>query len=115
MSQTTDNHEYYLSQIHQLKQLQKVDDQIYEVKKVLEFAPSEFKELQDNFTKVEMQRNHINDKISHLRDQESRINREMEEEKARLKKSKNKLMATGSEKEFHAVSREIDNMSKEMF
>ena len=112
MSQTTDNHEYYLSQIHQLKQLQKVDDQIYEVKKVLEFAPSEFKELQDNFTKVEMQRNHINDKISHLRDQESRINREMEEEKARLKKSKNKLMATGSEKEFHAGSREIDNIEK---
>ena len=112
MSQTTDNHEYYLSQIHQLKQLQKVDDQIYDVKKVLEFAPSEFKELQDSFTRVEMQRNHINDKISHLRDQESRINREMEEEKARLKKSKNKLMATGSEKEFHAVSREIDNIEK---
>ena len=112
MSQTTDNHEYYLSQIHQLKQLQKVDDQIYDVKKVLELAPSEFKELQDSFIRVEMQRNHINDKISHLRDQESRINREMEEEKARLKKSKNKLMATGSEKEFHAVSREIDNIEK---
>lgn len=112
MTQSNDNHTFYLSQIHLLKQLQKIDDQIFDVRQVLDDAPSELKALQDKFTKVEIQRDRINDKIAHIKEQELRINREMEEETARLKKSKNKLMATGNEREFHAVTREIDNLEK---
>ena len=35
MPQNTDNHAFYLTQIHQLKELQKLDDQIYEVQQPL--------------------------------------------------------------------------------
>ena len=38
MPQNTDNHAFYLTQIHQLKELQKLDDQIYEVQQILEKA-----------------------------------------------------------------------------
>lgn len=112
MPQSTDNHAFYLAQVHQLKQLQKLDDQIFDVKQVLEKAPDELKDLQDKLTKAELQRDRINDKISHLKEQETRITREREEDSERLKKSKTKLMSTGNEKEFHAVTREIDNLEK---
>ena len=107
MPQNTDNHAFYLTQIHQLKELQKLDDQIYEVQQILEKAPDELRDLQDKLTKAE-----VNDKISHLKESESRISREREENSERLKKSKSKLMNTGNEKEFSAVTREIDNLEK---
>ncbi len=112
MPQTTDNHAFYLAQIHQLKQLQKVDDIIYDINKVIVQAPKDLKTLQDKFAKVEMQRERILDKIRHLRDQDMRLTREMEEESERLKKSKDKLMATGNEREYNAVTREIETMEK---
>lgn len=112
MPQNTDNHAFYLTQIHQLKELQKLDDQIYEVQQILEKAPDELRDLQDKLTKAEVQRDRINDKISHLKESESRISREREENSERLKKSKSKLMNTGNEKEFSAVTREIDNLEK---
>ena len=80
MPQNTDNHAFYLTQIHQLKELQKLDDQIYEVQQILEKAPDELRDLQDKLTKAEVQRDRINDKISHLKESESRISREREEE-----------------------------------
>lgn len=112
MPQNTDNHAFYLTQIHQLKELQKLDDQIYEVQQILEKAPDELRDLQDKLTKAEVQRDRINDKISHLKESESRISREREENSERLKKSKSKLMNTGNEKEFSAVTCEIDNLEK---
>jgi uncharacterized coiled-coil protein SlyX len=68
MPQNTDNHAFYLTQIHQLKELQKLDDQIYEVQQILEKAPDELRDLQDKLTKAEVQRDRINDKISHLKE-----------------------------------------------
>ena len=55
MPQNTDNHAFYLTQIHQLKELQKLDDQIYEVQQILEKAPDELRDLQDKLTKAEVQ------------------------------------------------------------
>lgn len=112
MSQTTDNHAYYLTQIHQLKQLQKIDDMIHDVEQTLIHRPQELKNLQDQFTRSEIQRNRIIEKIDHLNEQSNRLKREIDEETSRLKKSKNKLMATGNEREYSAVSREIDNLEK---
>ena len=66
MPQNTDNHAFYLTQIHQLKELQKLDDQIYEVQQILEKAPDELRDLQDKLTKAEVQRDRINDKIKSL-------------------------------------------------
>lgn len=112
MPQTSENRDIYLSQIHQLKQLQKVDDIIYEENKVLNQAPKELEELQDKFARVEAQRVRIQDKLTHLHEQEVRLARETEEESERLRKSKDKLMATGNEREFNAVNREIGNLEK---
>ncbi len=112
MPQTSENRDIYLSQVHQLKQLQKVDDIIYDEKKVLEQAPKDLKELEDRFARVEQQRNHIQEKLAHLREQELRVKRETEEESERLRKSKDKLMASGNEREYNAVTREIDALEK---
>ncbi len=112
MPQTSENRDIYLSQVHQLKQLQKVDDIIYDEKKVLDQAPKDLQELEDRFSRVVQQRNRIQEKLSHLHEQELRLKRETEEESERLRKSKDKLMASGNEREYNAVTREIDTLEK---
>ncbi len=112
MPQTTDNHAFYQSQIHQLKQLQNIDDKIFELRSDLEKAPRELKSLQDRFAKADTHRARILDQIAHLREQEQRLVREMDDERDRLRKSKDKLMATGNEREYTAVTREIDTIEK---
>lgn len=112
MPQNSDNRDIYLSQVHQLKELQKVDDKIHDVKVTLDQAPKDLQDLEAKFANKELQRARIQDKLDHLREQEIRLNRESEEEVERLRKSKDKLMATGNEREYNAVTREIDNIEK---
>lgn len=108
----TENDKLYLAQIHQLKELQKVDDRIHELNRQKVEKPRELEDLQKKFEETTRRRDAINDKISHLRTQESRLARETEEENERLRKSKDKLMSTGNEREYNAVTREIDSIER---
>ena len=102
----------YFEQIKQLVELQKVDDAIHAVKQDLSRAPSELDSLEQRFAAIETQRNYILEKLSHLQDQQKRLSVEIDDDSARIKKSKNKLMAVGNTREYHAMMREMDSMEK---
>ena len=102
----------YLEQIKQLVELQKVDDVIYAIKKELQQAPQELEALETRFTEIDANRNKIIEKLEHLQEQEKRLAGEIDDESARLKKSKSKLMQVENTREYHAMMREMDSMEK---
>ena len=102
----------YLDQIKQLVELQKVDDAIFAVKQELESAPRELENLEQRFEAAEAQRNRVLDKLAHLQEQQKRLSLEIDDDSARIKKSKNKLMQVGNTREYHAMMREMDSMEK---
>lgn len=102
----------YLDQIHQLVQLQKVDDAIFAVRQELEAAPRELEELEQRFSAVETRRTRALDKLAHLQEQKKRLSLEIDDDSARIKKSKNKLMQVENTREYHAMMREMDSMER---
>jgi len=102
----------YLKQIELLISLQKVDDEIHEIKKELAGAPQELESLRARFAETTAQRSLQQDKMAHLRDQEKRLGIEIEDDSARIKKSKSKLMGVGNSKEYHAMVREMDSLER---
>ena len=80
----------YFDQIKQLVELQKVDDAIYAVRQDKERAPNELNSLEQRFNASETQRNYIVDKLTHLQEQQKRLSLEIDDDAARIKKSKNK-------------------------
>lgn len=103
---------HYLKQIEQLVDLQKVDDSIHAVKSELQNAPKELQALEYNFAAINANRDRILDKLSHIEEQQRRLNLEISEDGDLIKKSKNKLMQVGNTREYHAMIREMDNMEK---
>jgi predicted nucleic acid-binding Zn-ribbon protein len=101
-----------LKQIEQLVELQKVDDQIHEIRKELTNAPKEIEDLKKSFNLSEEERARVLDKLEHLREQEKRLNMEIEDDVTRIKKSKSKLMLVGNSKEYQAMMREMDSLEK---
>ncbi|MDR3319455.1 MAG: C4-type zinc ribbon domain-containing protein [Desulfovibrio sp.] len=102
----------YFEQIKQLVELQKVDNAIFTVRQKVEKTPREIWELEQLFEKSDVQRRHILKKISHLEEQQKRIALEIEEDTAKIRKSKNKLMQVSNTREYQAMTREVDNMEK---
>lgn len=102
----------YLKQIEQLVELQKVDDQIHIIRKDLTSAPKEIEELKNSFTRLEDERARVVDKLNHLKEQEKRLNLDIEDDAGRIKKSKSKLMQVGNSKEYQAMMREMDSLEK---
>lgn len=102
----------YLNQIEQLVELQKVDDQIHVIRKDLTSAPKEIEELKAAFTRLEDERTRVQDKLEHLKEQEKRLNIDIEDDAGRIKKSKSKLMQVGNTKEYQAMMREMDSLEK---
>ena len=102
----------YLKQIEQLVELQKVDDQIHIIRKDLTSAPKEIEELKSSFTRLEEERARVTDKLDHLKEQEKRLNIDIEDDAGRIKKSKSKLMQVGNSKEYQAMMREMDSLEK---
>lgn len=102
----------YLNQIHQLVELQKVDDEIHEIRQSLESAPRDLDELKRRFESLDDIRNVALDKLAHLQEQKKRISLEIDDDSARIKKSKNKMMQVGNTREYNAMVREMDNMER---
>lgn len=102
----------YLKQIRQLVSLQTVDDVIHTIDKELASAPQEIDLLTARFTEVEAQRVKVLDKLSHLTEQQKRVNNELEDDGSRIKKSKSKMMQVANSREYNAMAREMDSMEK---
>ena len=103
----------YLEQVRQLVALQHVDDAIHAVKTDLKAAPQEVDELSRRFAAQDEQRKRVLDKIQHLKDQQKRLDGDIEGDSARIKKSKSKLMQVGNTREYQAVVREMDTMERQ--
>ena len=102
----------YLEQIRQLVSLQRVDDALHDVEKELEQAPKELADLKVRFNAVNAQRERVLEKIAHLKEQEKRVNEEIDDDSSRIRKSKNKMMQVSNSREYQAMAREMDNMEK---
>lgn len=103
----------YLKQIEQLVVLQKVDDEIVLLEDELKTAPQEVAALEARFRVLEEEGAVLGEKIQYLTEQQKRLDGEIETDALRLKKSKNKLMMVGNNKEYHAMMREMDNLEKQ--
>lgn len=102
----------YLGKVKQLVELQKVDDEIFSVRQELDRAPRELEELEQRFAAMDGHRNRILDKLSHLEAQQKRLSLEIDDDSAKIKKSRNKLMQVGNTREYQAMMREMDGMEK---
>ncbi|MCR4665785.1 MAG: hypothetical protein K5657_00625 [Desulfovibrio sp.] len=102
----------YLAEIKQLIELQKVDDERFATRQILENAPEEIAQLRKKYESVERRRDHILDKITHLNEQSKRLSSELSDDSAKIKKSKTKLMQAENTREYQAMVREVDNMEK---
>ncbi|MDR2050581.1 MAG: C4-type zinc ribbon domain-containing protein [Deltaproteobacteria bacterium] len=102
----------YLKQIEQLVELQKVDDRIHLIRKDLTNAPKEIEKLKADFQAAEKERIYISDKLEQLKEQEKRLNLDIDDDESRIKKSRGKLMQVGNSREYQAMMREMDSMEK---
>ncbi len=102
----------YLEQIRQLVSLQRVDDAIHDVEMELEQAPKELEVLKSKFATVDAQRERVLEKLAHVKEQEKRINDEIDDDSSRIRKSKNKMMQVSNSREYQAMAREMDNMER---
>ena len=103
----------YLEQVRQLVALQHVDDAIHAVKTELKAAPQEVDELSRRFAVQDEQRKRVLDKLQHLKDQQKRLDVDIDGDSTRIKKSKSKLMQVGNAREYQAVIREMDTMERQ--
>ena len=82
------------------------------VRQELESAPRQLDELQAKFDASNAQRERIVEKLTHLQEQQKRLAMEIDDDSARIRKSKNKLMQVENTREYHAMMREMDSMEK---
>lgn len=102
----------YLEQIRQLVQLQGVDDEIHAVEQELSKAPQTVERLTAEFAAAEAEKAKCDDKMTLLLEQDKRVALEIEEDDARIHKSKSKLMQVANSREYQAMAREMDSMEK---
>ena len=102
----------YIEQIRQLVALQHVDDAIHGVQDEREAAPREIEALEKRFQAQDSQRNWILEKIQHLNEQQKRLLNDIEDSSSRLASSRDKMMMVENEREFEAMEREVDNISR---
>ncbi len=102
----------YIKQIESLIVLQDIDKEMGMLHHRLENSPKEVSALKEKLEIQTNQRAQVEEKLEMLKEQDKKLSREIEEDLAKLKKSKNKLMLVENSKEYHAIMREIDTLEK---
>ena len=102
----------YIEQIKQLVVLQKVDTEILSLQNRLAEAPKQLETLQQALNAKKDRMDLLNEKVELLQRQKVKLEGDIEEDGARIKKSKNKLMMVENTKEYHAMMREMDSLEK---
>ncbi|MBS3780871.1 MAG: hypothetical protein KGY41_10795 [Desulfovermiculus sp.] len=102
----------YIKQIEELISLQRIDDEIVHLQQVIEEAPQKVATKEQQLQRQKEQELELQDKIDVLKEQEKKLTREIDEDNAKIKKSKNKLMMVENSREYHAMMREMDNLEK---
>lgn len=102
----------YQKQIEQLIVLQTVDDEIMVLEAEVREAPLELTALETKVAQLRERQTQVQERLDILKGQQKRLEGEIEDDGHKIKKSKNKLMAVGNSKEYHAMMREMDSMEK---
>ena len=102
----------YQKQIEQLVVLQTVDDEIKILAAEVREAPLELTGLEAKVAQLRERQAQVQERLDILLGQQKRLDGEIEDDGHKIKKSKNKLMAVGNSKEYHAMMREMDSMEK---
>jgi len=102
----------YIKQIESLIVLQDIDKEMGMLHSRLENSPKEVSALREKLEIQTNQRSEVEEKLEMLKEQDKKLSREIEDDLAKLKKSKNKLMLVENSKEYHAIMREIDTLEK---
>lgn len=102
----------YQKQIEQLVVLQTVDDEIMILEAEVREAPLELTALEAKVAQLRERQTQVQERLDILKGQQKRLDGEIEDDGHKIKKSKNKLMAVGNSKEYHAMMREMDSMEK---
>ncbi len=102
----------YQKQIEQLVVLQTVDDEIKILAAEVREAPLELTGLEAKVAQLRDRQAQVQERLDILKGQQKRLDGEIEDDGHKIKKSKNKLMAVGNSKEYHAMMREMDSMEK---
>lgn len=102
----------YQKQIEQLVVLQSVDDEIKILAAEVREAPLELTGLEAKVAQLRERQAQVQERLDILKGQQKRLDGEIEDDGHKIKKSKNKLMAVGNSKEYHAMMREMDSMEK---
>ncbi|MBI5520287.1 MAG: hypothetical protein HY916_09525 [Desulfovibrio sp.] len=102
----------YQKQIEQLVVLQTVDDEIKILEAEVREAPLELTALEAKVAQLRERQGQVQERLDILKVQQKRLEGEIEDDGHKIKKSKNKLMAVGNSKEYHAMMREMDSMEK---
>jgi len=69
-------------------------------------------QLRERQAQVQERQAQVQERLDILKGQQKRLEGEIEDDGHKIKKSKNKLMAVGNSKEYHAMMREMDSMEK---
>lgn len=102
----------YLKQIEQLIVLQEVDDEVILLEQELEKLPEEVAQRERKSERLAQRAQQLTEKSELLKKQQQRLKAEIEENATLFKKSKDKLMLAGNTREYHAMTREMDNLEK---
>ncbi|WP_027369279.1 zinc ribbon domain-containing protein [Desulfovermiculus halophilus] len=102
----------YIKQIEELILLQRIDDEIVRLEQVIEEAPQKVAAKEQQLQLQKKQEQELQDKVAVLQEQEKKLTTEIDEDNAKIKKSKNKLMMVENSREYHAMMREMDNLEK---
>ncbi len=102
----------YIDQIKKLVELQEVDSEMIKLKDRLVEAPKHLDELQDSVDDIEGRMEQTRERLDLLNQQKNKLQKDIEEDSHKVKKSKNKLMMVSNTKEYHAMMREMDNLEK---
>lgn len=102
-------------QIEKLIELQRIDNRIHEINKILENVPDYILEVKGEYDDVNRRFTELHGRLENNKREFERIKREFESKKSSLEKSHKKLSTVKNTKEYEAVLKELDILKKELY
>lgn len=92
-----------------LQKLQKIDSELDEIKKVRGDLPDEVQDLEDDIAAYDTRIKKINDEIKSIRDEIKQHKTDIKDHEASVKKYEEQKMDVRNNREFEAITRELEN------
>ncbi|MCX8085086.1 MAG: C4-type zinc ribbon domain-containing protein [Calditerrivibrio sp.] len=104
-----------LEELEKLIELQRIDNRIFEINKILNTMPDYMVEIQDEYHAVRHRFEELKGQLEKSKKDSEIIKKEFENKKVSLDKSHKKLSTVKNTKEYEAVLKELDVLKKELY